>query len=311
VDRHLSRLVYRCYEAGRWRLIQLNFIPGQDDLNVRPPRPRTPSGSNNGGVRRWGRPPWHRPYPRSGAHRRPLRDRPLVRGPGGALDGFGVRRGEAAIQELLSQVGQMPVADRARWSLTASLAPWSNGMGIGTARWNRSFSRLNSRGCAFEARGSIRVRAGGNASVMRMGASSRPSPIIDCPNHPRRRRRRGGTKIFLNAGTCDHPRRCLGGETRTQEVWHRDLNQPGLDPAQALLRRLHVNHVTGQVTSETLGCLRNPSSSPTINWSLKSGLATTGGALRAHPGQRPDGGGLRAAALPGSGSRSPAWSATG
>jgi hypothetical protein len=67
------------------------------------------------------------------------------------------------------------------------------------------------------------------------------------------------SRTYANRGTLAAP---VGGElleeTRTLETWLRDLSAADLDPYLPLLSKLHLNHVTGQVTRETFGLFPLP-----------------------------------------------------
>src|SRR6185369_17202388 len=47
-------------------------------------------------------------------------------------------------------------------------------------------------------------------------------------------------------------------ETRTLNVWFRDLGRPGLDPYEPVVSKLRINYVTGQLARETYGLFPLP-----------------------------------------------------
>jgi hypothetical protein len=68
-----------------------------------------------------------------------------------------------------------------------------------------------------------------------------------------------GSCTYENRGNRLAPiRGVLLEETKTLSVWHRDMHQPALDPHQPTIAKLHINYVTGQLSSESFGLFRLP-----------------------------------------------------
>ena len=69
------------------------------------------------------------------------------------------------------------------------------------------------------------------------------------------------SRTFFNQGTKEQPRKgALLQETRTLEVWHRDLSRPGIDAHRPILSKLKFDYVTGQSAKEAYGLFSCPSS---------------------------------------------------
>jgi hypothetical protein len=186
---------------------------------------------------------------------------PLLRGPEGELLGFGVRAGHRAISELLRQIDRMPVIDRARWvqnRLAATVVELDldgNGTpervfltcefpvdGVFEPDWTDPLSGRRERHRFKEGRLIARISDDWLTELDYDAAGIE-----------------SGHRVHRNLGTIEQPVRGeLAAETRTLEIWFRNLTSPNLDPHAPRLRRLRVDHITGRVSRDTFGLFPLP-----------------------------------------------------
>jgi hypothetical protein len=262
VDRHFSRFIYRSQVNGHWRLSQATLIPSPADIDAalaaaeeaRQVEQCRRAAQSPGGA---GIALLH--HTRSAGGR--LEAGPLVRGPGGELEGYGLRHGAEAIGSLLTEIDRLPVADRARLEANGFAATVLPVDADRDGRVEPVFLTIEFPVTGPFLRDSIdpltstpetRSYEGGHLTGI---ISDHRITQLDYDAWGAESRAR----VYANAGTRDAP--VVGpliAETHALEVWHRDHARPGLDPAQPRITRLRFDHVTGQTTRETFGLMPSP-----------------------------------------------------
>ncbi len=177
----------------------------------------------------------------------------------GEVIGFGVRAGAKAMDEMFEKINQLPVVDRARLQFNNFAGTVLEMDVAGAGRAEKVFvtiefplGKQTERAWTNPLSGErevLRFEQGHLRSV----ATERRLTEIEYGESQQEK----ASRTFFNTGTRERPvQGALLEETRTLEIWRRNLGQPGLDPYQPLISKLKVNHVTGQTSRETYGFLR-------------------------------------------------------
>ena len=262
VDRYFSRFKYRTYIQGRWRVKQLTLIPALTDVdeaqakaveNVRISEWRREAlGPGGGGIVFIHETRWVDDHYEVGS---------LVRGPGGEIDGFGIRRGQKAVDEVLTQIDALPAAYRSRLEFNgyaSTVLPFADESAdpakprFLTIEFPLADLTKHERIHPISGQREIRVFEQGR---LRRIVTSDRIVEINRGRHGAEER----TRVYHNAGVLNDPTQgTLLEETHSLDVWFRDLNSPRMDPREPVLSRLRINYITGQIARETFGLFSGP-----------------------------------------------------
>ena len=261
VDRFNSTFVYRKHVAGKWRDVKVTSLPSLADVEqdlrkaeeaarIESMRREAVSGNSAGVVLL--------------NEVREVNGRyeigPLLHDEGGQAVGAGVTSGARAMERILDLVDQLPVTDRARLRFNHFAATVVeldvNGDGLRrkvflTIEFPPGEVRRTWTNPVSGERETLIYEQG----LWRRAITDRYLVELDYERADIETR----SRTFSNRGTRDAP---VPGElleeTRTLEVWFRDLSQLDLDPYQPVVSKLRVNYMTGQEVRDTYGLFPLP-----------------------------------------------------
>ncbi len=269
VDRFSSSFLYRKKVNGRWCTVKMVNIPSPNDMarelrkaeqafEVESLRRRAVSEDGQG-IALLSRVKWVKDTEPGSSRLKPELG-PLLRDSRGNLVGFGVRPDAEALNNLFEQVGRLPIIERAKLQsrdFSASMVELDVG-GDGSKQQvfltvefpvNEEFQRTSTNTLTGEKETHV-FRNG------RLCRSIGPRRIIELDYE---QDAEAASRTFLNQGTLAAPvKGALLEETKTLEVWHRDLRDGPIDPYQPSLSKVHANYVTGAVTREEFGLFAQP-----------------------------------------------------
>ena len=262
VDRYNSTFRYRRLASGKRRVMQVTLIPSVAEIerevskareNNRIEQMRQEAISNVGdGI-----------ILLNTAKR--VNDRyeigPLLQDERGEVVGFGVRTGAKALEEMFERINQLPIADRARLQFNHFAATVVALDVAGSGRTEPVFltiefplDRRFERAWINPLTGEREVLSFENGRLASVVTEHRLTEI-DYDEALQER----ASHTYFNAGTREQPLKgALLEETRTLDIWFRNLSQPDIDPYLPLLSKLKINHVTGQTSRETYGLFPLP-----------------------------------------------------
>jgi hypothetical protein len=185
---------------------------------------------------------------------------PLLRNQDGQVLGVGLIRGPHALEDLLALIERLPVVDRARLRFnhySATVVELDiDGDGVServfltiefplgemSREWTNPLS--GERETLLFAQGQWR-KSVTDRRILEFDYDAENTEI--------------GSRTYANWG---NRQTALKGElieeTRTLELWHTDLGQPGVDPYEPVVSKLRINYVTGTLAREIYGLFPLP-----------------------------------------------------
>ncbi|MBI3416899.1 MAG: hypothetical protein HY043_16535, partial [Verrucomicrobia bacterium] len=260
-DRFSSSLLYKKFVNGHWREVKLTLIPSLADIDRELKKAETAQRLES--MRRLAVSPQgdgivllNEIRERDGR----LEIGPIARGADGQIFSTGIRAGATALGEVFAQLNQFPITNQARL-LFNQFATTPVELELDGGGKQKVFLTVE-----FPIDRELQTEQinplSGEPEISRYQNGRRTGlvtdrRVVELAYDDANIEARGA--VFLNRGTRQQPiKGPLLEETRTVEAWFRETHLLAIDPSEARIARLRVNHVTGQTTRETFGLFPQP-----------------------------------------------------